>query len=175
VHATFHNRSIAAHSKQTRCGIFAVCQTVFAHNATNTCARKTTRSAIPGGRNGARNTTAGSSTAKGSGEHWLRPVFAGHRVGTSTLPLRSVALPLPDSILLAGKLGVLPAVAVGVLFCAVSFRACHCLPAVTVRTPTGQKVGNRSIALPLNNLRASICRSNLPLQRISISSFISIT
>jgi hypothetical protein len=49
----------------------------------------------------------------------------------------------------------------GVLFRAVSFRAFHRLPAVTVRTPTGQKINNRSIAGLLSNFTMCISRSKL--------------
>jgi hypothetical protein len=49
---------------------------------------------------------------KGSGEHWLRPVMR----AIAPEPRRSLAiraLPLPDSIVLAGKLGVFPGYSVG--------------------------------------------------------------
>ena len=67
-------------------------------------------------------------------------------------PRRSLAiraLPPPDSIVLAGKLGVFPAIPWASCFCAVSFRAFHRLPAVAVGTPTAQKIDNHSIANPL--------------------------
>lgn len=50
---------------------------------------------------------------KGSGEHWLRPVMR----AIASEPRRSLAiraLPLPDSIVLAGKLGGFPGYSAGV-------------------------------------------------------------
>lgn len=62
--------------------------------------------------------TAGKNTQdpaqnKGSGEHWLRPVMrAIASEPRGSLAIR--ALPLPDSIVLAGKLGVFPGYSAGV-------------------------------------------------------------
>lgn len=78
-------------------------------------------------------------------------------------------LPLPDSTLLAGNWGASRLFSMGVLFRAVSFRAFHRLPAVTVRTPTAQKVDNRSIACLLRNFTMCICRSKPGLSRSLLS------
>jgi hypothetical protein len=95
---------------------------------------------------------------------------------TASEPRRSLAiraLPLPDSIVLAGKLGVFPAIPWASQFCAVSFRAFHRLPAVAVGTPRGQKIDNRSIANLLSNLPRSIRRSKLAHRSTQVSPFIS--
>jgi hypothetical protein len=106
---------------------------------------------------------------KGSGEHWLRPVM--RAIASESLAIR--ALPLPDSIVLAGKLGVFPAIPRASQFCAVSFRAFQRLPAVAVATPAAQKIDNRSIANLLSNLPRSICCSKLAHRSRRVSPFVS--
>jgi hypothetical protein len=85
------------------------------------------------------------------------------------------ALPLPDSILLAGKSGgfarLFPWASCSVPYPFELFTACP----VTDKTPTGQRVGNRSIAFLLSNVKRSICCSKLAPRNLQISSFISIT
>jgi hypothetical protein len=91
-------------------------------------------------------------------------------------PRRSLAiraLPPPESIVLAGKLGVFPAIPWASCFCAVSFRAFHRLPAVAVGTPTAQKIDNRSIANLPEHLPSSICYSKLAHGFMQVSLFIS--
>ena len=66
----------------------------------NDLREKTTACIKSGGKN-----TQDPAQNKGSGEHWLRPVMR----AIASEPRRSLAiraLPLPDSIVLAGKLGV---------------------------------------------------------------------
>jgi hypothetical protein len=89
-------------------------------------------------------------------------------------PRRSLAfraLPLPNSILLAKELGGFSGYFVGVPLRAVSFRAFHRLPAVAKRTPTNRKVGNRSIAFPLNNGQACILCSKPGRRKMPLSPF----
>lgn len=118
--------------------------------------------------------TAGKNTQdpaqnKGSGEHWLRPVMR----AIASEPRRSLAiraLPLPDSVVLAGKLGVFPGYSAGV---PILRRILYRLPAVAVGAPTGQKIDNRSIANLLSNLLRSICGSKLAHCSRQVSPFIS--
>lgn len=91
-------------------------------------------------------------------------------------PRRSLAiraLPLPDSIVLAGKLGVFPGYSAGVPILRRILSSFSPLPAVAVGAPTGQKIDNRSIANLLSNLLGSICGSKLAHCSRQVSPFIS--
>ena len=63
----------------------------------------------------------------------------------------------------------------GVLYRAVSFRAFHRLPAVTVRTPRDQKADNRSMARLLSNFTECISGSKPRSARKFLSGSASIT
>jgi hypothetical protein len=113
---------------------------------------------------------------KGSGEHGLRPVMR----ALASEPRRSFAiraLALPDSIVLAGKTG-------GDFFPAIRWASCSApyplelfyrLPAVTLGTPTAEKIDNRSIVNLLSTVLSSICCAKLAHGCAHISRFISTT